>query len=260
MDRLERMYSEVWKAHGDAYAGLDRSLGPRSSGILYEVADKLGVGADWRILDAGCGRGTHTLELGRRFGCRVTGIDAVRGPMLESAGSGVADFAQARLEAIPTHDGAFGLVWCRDMLVHVPQLDRAMGECARVLKPGGWMLVWATIATELMEPGEAARICEPLAIVPENTALDRLRQAFRAGGFEIVREENLASELIEFYEELDGRAARELMRIARMRRRREELTREWGSERYERVLALYHWIVYHLLGKLDSILFILQSC
>jgi 2-polyprenyl-3-methyl-5-hydroxy-6-metoxy-1,4-benzoquinol methylase len=253
MDRLERMYAEVWDAHGDACADLDRSLNPRSGEALYAAAAALGVAADWLVLDAGCGRGTHSLELARRFGCHVVGIDAVRGP-LTSAPAGI--FAQALLEAIPAGDATFDLVWCRDMLVHVPDLDRAMAECARVLKPGGRMLVWATIATDLMEPGDATRLYEPLAIVGANTSLARLRWAFRSAGLRIVQEENLSSELIEFYEERDGRAARELMRIARMRRRRAELEAQWGAAKYETTLALYGWIVYHLLGKLETILFV----
>jgi hypothetical protein len=55
----------------------------------------------------------------------------------------------------------------------------------------------------------------------------------------IVREENLSSELIEFYEEQNGRVSRELMRIARMRRRRVELQSRWGAAKYEMVLGLY---------------------
>jgi 2-polyprenyl-3-methyl-5-hydroxy-6-metoxy-1,4-benzoquinol methylase len=255
---LDWLYEGLWDVHGDAYAELDRTLGPRSGEALYEAAANLGAGRGWRVLDAGCGRGHHSIELSRRFGCHVLGIDAVRGPMAEAARQAPI-FAQARMEAVPVRDQSFDLVWCRDMLVHVPAMDRAVAECARVLKPGGHMLVWATIATGLMEPAEAARVYAALAISGANTELPRLRRSFQNAGLRIVAEKNLTSELIEFYEERDGRASRELMRIARMRRRRAALIAQWGQARYETVLALYHWIVYHLLGKLETVLFHLQK-
>jgi len=65
--------------------------------------------------------------------------------------------------------------------------------------------------------------------------------------------------LIEFYEERDGRASRELMRIARMRRMREQLTVEWGDLRYDTVHAVYHWAIYLLLGKLSSEFYLLEK-
>src|SRR5215470_990304 len=113
--RLERMYAEVWDAHGDAFGELDRSLDPRSGEAMYDAAARLGIAAGWLVLDAGCGRGTHSLDLARRFGCRVIGIDAVRGPVAEAARRGDIQVAQARVEAIPAPDCTFDLVWCRDM-------------------------------------------------------------------------------------------------------------------------------------------------
>jgi len=49
------------------------------------------------------------------------------------------------------------------------------------------------------------------------------------------------------------------MRIARMRRTQEELIAQWGKTRYDATYALYHWVVYHLLGKLTSGFYLLQK-
>jgi hypothetical protein len=64
---------------------------------------------------------------------------------------------------------------------------------------------------------------------------------------------------MEFYEELDGRTSSRLMRIARMRRNREKLVSEWGAEAYETLLALYHWMVYLVLGKLTASYYVLEK-
>ena len=123
----------------------------------------------------------------------------------------------------------------------------------------GKMLAWVTIETELMERREAKRLYAPLAIQPKSVLQHYLEASFESAGFTISRREKLGSELIEFYEERDGRASRELMRIARMRRRRDDLICEWGQTRYDTAHAVYHWIVYHLLGKLSSGFYLLEK-
>lgn len=110
-----------------------------------------------------------------------------------------------------------------------------------------------------MEPREAERLYAPLAIAPENTSRERLENTFAQAGFATVRREDIGSELIEFYEERDGRASRELMRIARMRRRRDALIAEWGEEKFDAIEAVYHWIVYGLIGKLSSGYYVLEK-
>jgi hypothetical protein len=121
------------------------------------------------------------------------------------------------------------------------------------------MLAWVTIETELMEPREAERLYAPLAIEPKSVSRQHIEASFESAGLTISRKEELGSELIEFYEERDGRASRELMRIARMRRMRDDLIAEWGKSRYETAHALYHWVVYHLLGKLSSGFYLLNK-
>jgi SAM-dependent methyltransferase len=215
------------------------------------------------VLDAGCGRGNHSVELSRRFGCDVVAFDLVFGPMKAAAQDakvpGAVRFVQASMSQIPLRDATFDFVWCRDMLVHLTDLDSAMRECARALRPDGKMLVYCTVQTERMEPREAERLYAPLAIVPDNTSRGRLESAFAEAGFVIARREDIGSELIEFYEERDGRASRELMRIARMRRRRDELIKQWGEEVYDAVEAVYHWVVYGLIGKLSSSYYVLEK-
>jgi hypothetical protein len=44
-----------------------------------------------------------------------------------------------------------------------------------------------------------------------------------------------------------------------MRRMREGLIAEWGKARYDTAHALYHWVVYHLLGKLSSGFYLLEK-
>jgi SAM-dependent methyltransferase len=263
MPQLEAVYSHLWAAHTDEFSLLDRSLKPRSWTFLFDVAAEAGLGPDSIVADVGCGRGNHCVELVKRFDCRAFGIDIVlpplRAALLDQDRSSGIEFIQGNIEQLPIRTGSVDFVWCRDMLVHVRDLVSGIGECGRILRDHGKMLAWVTVATELMEPREAERLYAPLGIEAGSMSQNRLEAAFAHAGFVVSRAEMLGSELMEFYEERDGRASRELMRVARMRRLREKLTAQWGSIKYDSAHALYQWLVYLLLGKLKSGFYLLEK-
>jgi len=264
--RLEDIYTHLWAAHTDEFGILDQSLKPRSWAMLFDIVAAWNIDANATVLDVGCGRGNHCLDFATRFGCHAVGLDRVFSPLgrtrsiaREQGYGDLVAYLQGSIDHLPFSDAAFDLVWCRDVLVHVQDLTRALGECARVLKPRGPMLVFTTLATDLMEPRETERLCTALAIEPESLNRSTLEQAIEAAGFRIEGRQDVGSELMEYYEERDRRASRELMRIARMRRNREKLVKEWGASRFETAQALYHWIVYQLLGKLASRIYSVQK-
>jgi ubiquinone/menaquinone biosynthesis C-methylase UbiE len=263
---LDVIYEHLWAAHQDGpFIILDQSLRPRSTYVLYEVAKQFQLKAADTILDIGCGLGQHSCSLAEQFGCRVVGIDPVESNLAQArqkaVEQGLAErvtFRQGRIEAIPADAAAFDLVWCRDMLVHVADLAQALAECVRVVKPKGAVLVYTTLATELLEPQEANRITAPLGVVLKNLDQTYIEQIFVEAGLQIALCEMLDSEPVEFLEEQHGRYSKELMRLARMRRRKTQLTALFGQARYETTLALYHWNIYQLLGKLSQAIYILN--
>jgi ubiquinone/menaquinone biosynthesis C-methylase UbiE len=263
--QMEAVYAHMWASHeGGPFAPLDESLHPRPHSILYEVAATCGVSASSLVLDVGSGRGNHSCALAQRFGCAVVGLDVtqfhVEQGQARAVQEGVSDqvsFVQGDIAALPFEDERFDFLWSRDMLMHVPALPQALAECARVLKPAGSMLVYTTIATERMEPKEAAWLYASFGLVPESMDESAVEAAFRAAGFQMHSKEPLGSELMEWVEEHEGRASRELMRLARMLRKREYYQELLGASRYEVALANYHWALYILLGKLSPTLYVL---
>ena len=93
------------------------------------------------LLDVGCGGGLLAEEFARD-GFAVTGIDPATNS-LEAARKHAADnnleidYRAGRGEALPFPDGAFDIVACCDVLEHVDDFHRVIGEIARMLKPGG---------------------------------------------------------------------------------------------------------------------------
>jgi ubiquinone/menaquinone biosynthesis C-methylase UbiE len=265
--QMEAIYTHMWASHeGGPYAPLDESLRPRPHSMLYEVVSACGVNASSLVLDIGSGRGNHSCALAQRFGCAVVGLDLaqihIEQGQARAVQEGVSDrvsFVQGNIEALPFEDEGFDFLWSRDMLMHVPALPAALAECTRVLKPTGYMLVYTTVATGRMEPKEAARLYASFGLVPESMDEGAVEVAFRATGFQMHSKEPLGSELMEWVEEHEGRASRELIRLARMLRKPEYYQELLGARRYEIALANYHWALYILLGKLSPTLYILRK-
>ena len=94
-----------------------------------------------RALDAACGTGRHTKYLVAR-GYDVVGIDA-SDAMLERARAAVAgaDFRVGDLAALPLGDASVDLAVCALALTHCPRLEPPLTELARVVRPGGTVIL-----------------------------------------------------------------------------------------------------------------------
>ena len=91
--------------------------------------------ASGQLLDVGCGRkpyaGLYAGSVVRHLGLDLPGVAATCADVVGDA------------QALPFRAEAFDTVLCTHMLVHVPEPSRAVGEMARVLKPGGCLIVSA---------------------------------------------------------------------------------------------------------------------
>lgn len=99
------------------------------------------------VLDAGCGTCSHSIRLARR-GLTVKGVDiskeVVKTAQKALKEKGLADrigVGCANLRSLPFRDGQFPGVLCWGVLMHVPEVRNALAELARVLAPGGIMVI-----------------------------------------------------------------------------------------------------------------------
>lgn len=103
---------------------------------LKRIDRLLPLSAGDRVLEVGCGRGHLTGRLADR-GIDVIGIDA-NPRAAEVAGSD--RIMTMRAESLEFDDATFDAVVSIHAIEHLPQLDAAVAEMARVLKPGGQAL------------------------------------------------------------------------------------------------------------------------
>ena len=102
------------------------------------------------VLDAGCGTGLLLEQCALAVGesGRAEGVDFSE-DMLERAGDRCADMPQVHLqqgniETLPFEDASFDALSCTQTLLYVENLDTALRELHRVLKPGGRIAVLET--------------------------------------------------------------------------------------------------------------------
>jgi demethylmenaquinone methyltransferase / 2-methoxy-6-polyprenyl-1,4-benzoquinol methylase len=126
----------------DRYARL-LSLGqdPRWRSFL---ASRLDVGPGATVLDVASGTGAVAIELARRHGCRVVGVDQSAEMLAEGRrrveAAGLAErveLLEARAEELPFEDAAFAGRTFTYLLRYVDDPAATMRELARVVRPGG---------------------------------------------------------------------------------------------------------------------------
>jgi SAM-dependent methyltransferase len=200
----------------------------------------LELAASDHVLDVGCGSGGPALFMATEAGCRVTGIDVseagIQAGLNLARQAGLEDMANFRQvdvrEPMPFGDGAFDAIVCMDAMCHLPDRDRLLGECRRVLRPGGRLLYTdPVVVTGLVSNEELATRSSTgyFEFCPAGVNEGLIGKA----GFELVRTEDVTENEVEVSRR--WHAARQ--------QRAAELIRLEGEETFaglQRFLAVVH--------------------
>jgi SAM-dependent methyltransferase len=260
---LEHSYTEYPAVEAQFEEALDESLAPRGPDFLFELVAGMGLPPGARAVDVGCGEGRQAVALAERFGLSVAGIDPVQRHIdvsrVEARESPGVEFRLGSVEALPVPDRSVDLVWCRDVLVHVADLGRAYRELARVLKPGGRVLVYQMFGTELLEPREAGWLFATMGVVPGSAEPANTEAAIATAGLLLDRTVEISSEWGEQAQELGGKSGRKLLHAARLRRQERIFKERYGEAAYELMMGDCFWHVYAMIGKLTRRVYLLTK-
>lgn len=115
------------------------------SGAGYRrwVQQRHGLKKGHHLLDVACGTGLVAVESAKILGTaeNITCLDPSEGMLGVARTKLSARFIQARAEAMPLADNSFDFLTMGYALRHVTDLEVAFREYARVLKPGGKLLI-----------------------------------------------------------------------------------------------------------------------
>jgi ubiquinone/menaquinone biosynthesis C-methylase UbiE len=200
-DRAAQYWEDVYQ-HRDVTGQIYRE---RQAAVLRMV-DTLFLRRNTRILEVGCGAGATSVALASRM-YRVEAVDSVEKMISATrrlaAQAGVSDLVSSRMadiHSLPYADGEFELVLAIGVMPWMPSLRAPLRELARVVAPGGHLIVTADNSIRI------SRLLDPVgsAIHFVGNTLRRLKlrsngavarmytpsqfnAALKAAGFEVER-------------------------------------------------------------------------
>jgi ubiquinone/menaquinone biosynthesis C-methylase UbiE len=107
-----------------------------------------------RILDVGCGNGWSTWLL-RQEGRDAYGTDLHAGPLEAQSFDEFLPYVSADVQRLPFGDATFESVAMHAVLEHVPDPERALKECLRVVQRGGRLII---VGPHLLSVGISLRV------------------------------------------------------------------------------------------------------
>ncbi|MBA3882701.1 MAG: methyltransferase domain-containing protein [Chthoniobacterales bacterium] len=199
-DELDHFYRDVWGDH--VHHGLWRRGGEtRAEAVLNLVdlvAERVGAAAGTRVCDIGCGYGATALVLAAR-GAEVTGITI-----------SPAQWAFAKRKALDRNNPQFV---CGDWLQndfaaesfdaaiaiesseHMPDLRSFFAQAARVVKPGGRLIICAWLSADQPTRNAIRWLLEPICAegrMPQLATSGEYQSLAEVAGFRSEQFEDIA--------------------------------------------------------------------
>ncbi len=149
--RVERLFESDADFWNNVYRGSDvfSAVIQRRYATAAGWVDQLSLAAGEPVLEVGCGAGVLAVELAQRL-MTVYAVDSVEAMVALTRRRAAEAGVQPRLHvdlgdthALEFADATFGLVIALGVLPWLHSPARAVNEMARVLKPGGWLILSA---------------------------------------------------------------------------------------------------------------------
>ncbi len=198
------------------------------------LAQKAGITATSRVLDVCSALGGPARHLAKKYGCRVSGLDAT-GRMYEEALrrteeaglSGQIDYKLGNALDMPFRAQTFDVVWGQDAWCYVTDKKRLIEECTRVVKTGG------TVAfTDWIEAGpmseEERMALNTFMVFSYLETLEGYAALAEAAGLKVVEKEDLTTDFARHVDAYLGQVQNDF---------KQSIIDGYGTEMFDEVVA-----------------------
>lgn len=206
-DQLDRFYRDIWGDHVHHGCWITGRESPEQAArnLVDLVAEEAGLresGPGARVLDVGCGYGATAAILAREYGAVVTGLTVSPAQAAYAERTvprdGNPQVLLENWEANRRAPRSADVVIAVESTEHMRDRPRVFLEMARVLRPGGRLVVCAWLAGSRLTPWQerhlVAAVCREGRLAGMGTEED-YRQWMTAAGFRIVRTRDISREV-----------------------------------------------------------------
>ena len=170
-----------------------------------ELAKRVRIMPDTRVLDAGSGLGGPSRYLAETFGCRVEGIDLapdyVAVSELLSARARLTDRVRSRagdLMHLPFESGTFDVVWTQHVVMNIRDRGSLYRELRRVLQRNGELVFYDVLAADAKPPPHYPVPWAETAETSTLLTMDETVAVLAEGGFGVSLWDDVTNQALEW--------------------------------------------------------------
>jgi ubiquinone/menaquinone biosynthesis C-methylase UbiE len=164
------------------------------------LAEKAGINSETHVLDICSALGGPARHLARKYGCRVTGLDATK-KMVDEADKrtekeGLTELISYKLGScldIPFESDTFDVVWGQDAWCYVTDKKKLITEAKRVMKPKGAIAFTDWIQTGSMSE-EEWELLNSFMVFPYMETLEGYELLMIQAGYDFIEKEDLSED------------------------------------------------------------------
>jgi 27-O-demethylrifamycin SV methyltransferase len=160
--------------HYGLFATADDPLATATAALTGRMVEAAQLAPGLEVLDVGCGTGAPACFLARTCDVKVTGIttslvgvEAAQGRAVQAGVRDRTTFLQRDGMDNGFPSASFDRAWALESSHLMRDRDRLIAECARVLRPGGRLVLCDIVLRRAMPFEEVKRLRQPLALLRE---------------------------------------------------------------------------------------------
>lgn len=185
----------------------DEALVAATDELTNQMLRRAGLQGGLHVLDVGCGTGKAACRMAAEFSARVTGISpsavcvARAQALAERLGcADLATFCDGDGSSMNHADETFDRVWVMESSHLIPDKPALLAECARVLRPGGRVVLCDIVLKRKLALEEVIKYRDEFLLLRDvygraiMEPLDFYRGRFEAGGLHVDDQSDITKE------------------------------------------------------------------